>query len=183
MKKLFIISLLLVVLFGCSSATKDLQGEGKTAKERCQEAFDGLKTNNEEGLKLLSFSGIDENAKFFLSIEQGAKLRSYMTYKITSSKESSNENDPVYEITVSIKSIDLLKVTEEYEKLSEGSNSGFMKKTLLQAIDNCKNEKIKTEVQIKAILNSDIDVWRIIIDEQVFNALFPNYDKYLEWLN
>lgn len=180
MKKVFIILLVLLTL-GCSSSQKDLEGKGENAHERCVEAFDGLKTNNLDELLLFSYPGLDANKRFFLGSEQGIRLRSYMTYKVANMKEIEDNSDfPTYELTVSIKSIDMQKVIEEYEKIAQ---LPLYKKTLLEAIDNSKDTKVKTTVQVKAVLYPEVDVWRIQLNDDVFNALFPNYDKYIEWLN
>ncbi len=181
MRKVYIILLLILTLIACSSSQKDLEGKGKNAHERCVEAFDGLKTNNQDELLLLSYPGLDDNKRFFLGSEQGIRLRSYMTYKVSNMKEIDDDSDyPTYELTVTIKSIDMQKVIEEYEKIAK---LPMYKKTLLEAIDNSKDTIVKTTVKVKAVLYPEVDVFRIQLNEEVFNALFPNYDKYIEWLN
>ena len=92
MKKVFIIILVLLMV-GCSNVQKDFEGKGKNAHERCVEAFDGLKTNNQEELLLFSYPGLDANKRFFLGSEQGIRLRSYMTYKVANMKEIEDDSD------------------------------------------------------------------------------------------
>ena len=93
MRKVYIILLILLTLIGCSSGQKDFEGKGKNAHERCVEAFDGLKTNNQEELLLFSYPGLDANKRFFLGSEQGIRLRSYMTYKVANMKEIEDDSD------------------------------------------------------------------------------------------
>ncbi len=180
MKKILTVLLLLLVLVGCARGPKDNDGNGESAYERCKEAFAGLKTDDMNAMVMISFGGMDENKKFFLDTEQGAKIRSYMTYKITGSKELKDETYPTYEFTVTVRSVDLLKVIEEYEKLGQ---KPLEKEVLLEAIDNSKDARIKTTVKVEAVLYSDVGIWRIIMNEDVFNAIFPNYDKYVQWHN
>ncbi|MDO4378301.1 MAG: hypothetical protein Q4C64_04005 [Erysipelotrichia bacterium] len=180
MKKIFTILLLLLVLVGCAHGPKDNDGNGETAYGRCKEAFAGLKADDRDAMIMISFGGMDENKKFFLDTEQGAKIRSYMTYKITGSKELKDETYPTYEFTVTVRSIDMLKVIEEYEKLGQ---KPLEKEVLLEAIDNSKDERIKTTVKVKTVLYPDVGIWRIRMNDDVFNAIFPNYDKYIEWRN
>ncbi len=182
MKKIIIIMIILLTFVGCSAGQqKDNGGEGENAYVRCKEAFDGLKNNDENEMMLFSYPGLDSNQQFFLSSEQGLRLRSYMSYKVTKMEEDESDEDcQTCELTVTITSIDLQKVIEEYEKLDQ---LPLNKATLLEAIDNSKSTTVTNTVTVEAELYPNIDIWRINLNSDVFNALFPNYDKYLEWFS
>lgn len=180
-----LVFVIVLLLTGCSSLPKDMEGKGKNVRSRTVEAFEGLQSSDKDKLLLLSYGGLDENEKYFIGSQIGQKVLSYMTFNVEKAKLiEENENVKTCEVTLKIKSIEMDDIIETYEKIAKEkgrSDSGIVNDLLLEAIEMSKDETEEEQVKLMAYLYSDIDVWRINIDKEVFDALFPEYDDYVKW--
>ena len=185
-KLIIIIVLFISVLFtGCTSLPKDMNEKGENAFTRTVEAFEGLQTNDMEKMLLLTYGDLEQNEKDFVSSEIGSKVLRHMTFKVNKIElVEDNDNVKRCEVTITISSIDMGDISEAYEKIVKENgqrNSGIVNELLFEAIDDCRDEKEDKQVKLNAYLYPDIDVWRIEIDKDGFNALFPEYDEYIKW--
>ncbi len=186
-KNLFVIIALvsLLVIF-VTSGTRDCGGWGKTAYQRTVQAFDGLKDNDLEKKMLISYSeSLDDDQKFLFNTAFGEKLLSYMDFKVErATSESKEKLKTICKVTVTITSVDLKNIPGMYELIADSMNkseSGILNDLLVKAVENCKDDKVKSNVEVNAYLNPEHSTWTIVIDSNVFDALFPNYDDYANW--
>lgn len=186
-KNLFVIialvSLLVIIV---TSGTRDCGGWGKTAYQRTVQAFDGLKDNDLEKKMLISYSeSLDDDQKFLFNTALGEKLLSYMDFKVErATSESKEKLKTICKVTVTITSVDLKNIPGMYELIADSMNkseSGILNDLLVKAVENCKDDKVKSNVEVNAYLNPEHSTWTIVIDSNVFDALFPNYDSYDNW--
>ena len=180
-----LVFVIVLLLTGCSSLPKDMDGKGKNARSRTVEAFEGLQTSDMDKLLLLSYGGLDESEKYFIGSQIGQKVLSCMTFNVEKAElKEENENVKTCEVTITIKSLDMDDIIESYEKIAKEkgqSGTGIVNDLLLEAIEMSKDETEEKQVKLMAYLYPDIDVWRINIDKNVFEALFPEYDDYVKW--
>lgn len=184
-------SLCLVIMFitlllftSCDSQVVDEQGEN--AINRCQESFKALQSGDNTALLNFIYDNLDENYKQFIESEIGRNIMKQLTFTIKGIEETikNGEFNTVCKINIKIKSIDMSNIEEAYQEITkiEGySKEGIITKYLTKAIEKCSEDKIKTILTINVYYYPDMGGWKVGIDNDLFNALFPNFDQYYQW--
>lgn len=175
----------IIILSSCSNK-KEYEEEIKVAISRTQESFKALQSGDNTALLNFMYDNLDEKYQQFIESEIGRNLMKQMTFSVNGIEKTikNEELNTICKVSIKIKSIDMSKIKEVYQEITktEGySKEGIITKYLNKAIEKCSKDKVKTSLTINVYYYPDMGGWKVGINNDLFNALFPNFDQYYQW--